>query len=1283
MARHRKLVVEELLTKPSAVAPVLFLGLGGCGCRMVARVAQHLHRRPDWEDKYKSLIKFGLIDTNVNDLETYRELADETFLLSDFEKEKYANLASGKLFLEADDYFTQWVPQSYRFRAGDTAGAGQIRIESRLGIFYQMKHRDFIPRLRRLLEDLKSHEHGHRRLDSPEIRIVLCYSVAGGTGSGCHLPLAYVVRDLARELGKPRLIGVAVLPAVFEDKTGINKDGTFANGYAALKETEHLMKLGSPDSLFYPEGGLDFHYNPADESKVRVRQKPFEFVYVVDKPQSFTVEEPVDAAADGLYLQFFSPLYGRQASDYDNYTQHQRFLVPHDFEAKGILGFSTFYGSYGGAVLLVPVPGLVDYCSQATALSLMQESFLRGIPGEPTYQSLRINRQPFDEVTLGGGKNEKPIHRADFHKKEPRDRERLQDRLFAKRVRLLASCEARDEVDGRYLNLFRHGHRLGERPTPDGDFDFRKEQVKDDQRRLADGGMEYSINALVLDAVAGSGQRGRPGLLREAEKAIEELASRDPIAVREGRATVGDYVNQARILVDEFFARGLGILKNGYKRGTVSFPGFDSLIDLDFLREEAGAVDLAAKRYAVINIREQVEWEQKEPEILPDFDLQRDEGDKVKKGDAQSFIKLITKKAKQRATDRLKREFLRRLGDLKKSLDSYAAIQRTLDEGFEDLERESQRRLERLRREGDPSANQYVLDAEALQVEDGRRMWDFYYHDKIAGRLPELTLKDKRVQQVLSDTVTDLSVAGGTSTPTGVLDKLNTSLRKYARGVLEPHIGGDPHSADRQRRDGLTLSEALELEVTYRALHKNHASEVEKEGVKAVRRILAEYRALPQEKKIDLKNSLHQDYLRDKIKRVVKEKASLLCVYDDSRDQHGGVRPDHVFLAAIDEDFKDSTIGEALRGADIANLEWVTEGWHNPKEIIFYRSVLNVPLYVFGRMDDMRHHYHRFKQLAKRSKVLHIDKNWEEELPDLDPQSSQEKHRQKLVGEQIVSFAALLTTRLETQGSCVLRREGKYFLADPSLRAGEGEGNGAEASDHEVLLGESLTHAIEHLPDVLEGEKVKYMPYQQMLQAVQEGLAPEVLRRVVQLPFQWRRSRDELRQQYGSSPEPHQKTRLKDFTDSFNRLQESLHQLLERLRQRQIEQRTLGEEALSPLSDLPTDGDGEPIELEENLSQSIRILDAFSKTWQRMENPAQAWDIPRTFLDLFRPLPKQTLEEVLESLRTGFGLGDGEPLGPAGDGRGNGHGAPPEVVAAEQAEKKSAGKSQGKSSGSS
>jgi predicted RNase H-like HicB family nuclease len=1194
MARKTNYVVDELLTKPSAVSPMLFVGLGGCGCRMVNRVARHLRRRPDYEERYRDLVKFALVDTNINDLESYREIADGTFLISDFEKEQYSDLASGKMFLEPDPYFTQWVPQSYRFRAGDTAGAGQIRIESRLGVFYQMKHKDFVPKFRKLLEQLKSHEHGHRRLDSPEIRIVICFSVAGGTG-------------------------VAVLPAVFEDYTGINRDGTFANGYAALKEMEHLMKLGAPDSRFFPEDGIEFHYDPSDISKRIVRQRPFEFVYVVDKPQSFTVGQPVDAAADGLYLQFFSPLYAHQASDYDNYTQHQRFLVPHDFEAKGIVGFSGFYGSYGAAVLMVPVDGLVDYCSRAAALSLMRASFLRAIPGDPVYTVLRNNSEPFDEVTLGSEKNEKPVHVSEFHKKEPVVREQLVDRLFMKRVRLLAACEHEEGEARRFLTLFRHGHRLGETPRNDGGWEHRPERVKEAQIQLANLGMRYSIGAMVLPAVSEEGSQP-PGLLRNARRAIE-IHTQENRPSSGGSATVREIAHRAEGWMEEFRGIGMRILNNGYREGTLRFPGMDALVDLSFLNDEAGEVDLAAKRYAALSILERVSWERKPPERTSEFDLGgQPEGQKVKDAAAQALMESLEQQAIDRAMEAVTQAFIERMGDFKRSLQGFAATHRKLEDGFDALEKEQAQRMEKLREEGDPSANQYVLDAEALQIEDGRRMWDFYYEDRIAS-LPELTLGDRTIQLLLSDTVTEMSRrrGGGTSAK---LEKLFEDLRSHVRGTLATRIGGDPHAVDRESRDGLTLAEALELEVVYRALYRSNRAEVEKEGPRAIRSLVAGYRHLPPERQIQLSDERHSDYLRDKIQRLVKEKASLLCVYEDARDQHGGVRPDHVFVAAIDADFSNGTLADVIRSAD-SRLTWVTTGWHNPKEIIFYRAVLNVPLYVFGRMREMKDQYHHFRNLARRPKVLHIDKNWEDSLPDLDPDSSQEKHRQDLLRDHVINFAALLKSNPSGSGGpgFIVRRDGRYWLTAPGWSEGDQDEEGL------TLLGATLAEAIEKLPEVLEAEKVKYLAYRQMLKGVREGLAPEVLQRIVKLPFQWRHNRDELRTQYGTNPAPEQLEKLKDYSDAFHRLEEALEKLLEKLRNRSVEQRTLGEDASFNPARLPSDM------AQRNLSQSLDILSAFSETWRAMENPDVSGEVPRQFQGLFRSLEEKELAAQLEQLR--------------------------------------------------
>lgn len=1225
MSNNEKLVVDEMLTRPSAVSPTLFVGLGGCGCQMAVRVAHHLQQRPDYDERYKDLVKVALVDTNINDLERFRESADETFLISDFEKEAYANLASGKLFLEADEYFTQWVPQDYRFRAGDTAGAGQIRIESRLGSFYQQKHGTLVPRFRRLLEELKSHEHGHRRLDTSEIRIVMCFSVAGGTGSGSFLPLAYSLRDQARALGNPTMIGVCVLPAVFEDKTGANKDGTFANSYAALKEVEHLMKLGAPESAFYPSDGIEFHYDPSDESKQTVHQRPFEFMYLIDKPESFTVSRTVDAAADGLYLQLFSPLFAEQAGDYDNYTQHQRFLVPHDFEGKGIVGFTSFYGSFGAAVLQVPVRGLVDYCARTASLNVMRQSFLGAVPADPVYRSLRQTPEAFYEVTEDDDDDARPVHISDFSGREEGIENKLRDRLFQKRVGLLAACEFSEEQAGRFLAIYRHGHRLGEFPSPEGTVRFDKERMTKDREQLADRGMNFSLGAILLDAICGPRPDQQPGLLGAADRAIKSASQtlEDEVFI-EDKEMARQWTGRATHWVNRLKRRGLRILREGYQSRGIQYPGLDELLELKFLSDESQEASLAAKRYAILALREELRTEMRDPEPAAGFDLgEFEEDDRVREKDAPGLMRKLMDQAIEQAKNEVIREFIEKRSHLRDKLAESVRVMRTLEQNFEQFARTQQRHIERLREQGCEDANKYVLDAEAYQIENGRRLWDFFYHDQIA-ELDALRMSNPQIQSRLAGTVRTLSLRGGSSTSAN-LTKLYDSLCDYAAGILDERIGGDPRAQQPERRAGLTLADALEQEVVYRALYMSNLEDIQERQATAIREIMASYNSRAPEDKVDITEPVHQDYLRDKIRRVVNERADLLVSYDESRDQHGGVRPNRVFLAAIDATFQDTTVDHIIEGANLSGLKWVKEGWHDPQKIVFYRAILNVPLYVFGRMDEMKDYYYRFKNMSKRSKVLHIDQNWEETLPDLDPDDAQEKHRQQKMRAHIVNFAALWTIRdpLNQRGYIILR-DGQYFLRDPN-RSAAADGD----SNHLTPLGKSLAEGIERLPEVLDEERVKYLPYHQLLAAVREGMAPTVLGQVVRLPFKWRQNRDELRTQYGSNPSATQQLKLQDFTEGFRRLVEALEGLLQRLRNIETERLTLGGDSASNAAGIS------PQEATQNLRQSVEILRRFQQSWQAMEDPESSTSVPPTFRSLFRPLEEDELQATLDHLRHG------------------------------------------------
>jgi hypothetical protein len=1229
--RH-KAIVEELLEKdrPSSQAPHLFVGLGGAGCRMVRRVADHLRHRQDFEDRFKQSVKFAFVDTNIHDLEKHKGVADELFLISNFEKSEYATLASGKGYLEADDYFTQWVPQDYKFRAGDTAGAGQIRIESRLGSYYQMKHGDFVLRFRNLLDKLKAHDDGYRRIGVHEIRVILCYSVAGGTGSGSHLPVAYMIRDQVLQLGKPLMVGVAIMPSVFDAKLGDNKDGTYANGYAALKETEHLMKLGAPQSKFFPVEGITFHYNPADTTKRVVRTQPFEFLYVIDRPESFSVEDPIAAAADGLYLQLFTPLFGEQVGDYDNYTQHQRFLVPHDFEDKGIVGFTSFYGSYGAAVLHVPDRQLLTYCSRVAALDVLRASFLGGIPAGREYTSLRSAPEAFYEIRDGEGDAAAVFSEAELKEQSTETRNKLMDALFVKRVQMLTRCEWSDvkkPLHRAFGRAFVHGHLQGTVPKLTGGVEPASEVCpvpRDALRQYAsdkDNGWGGSIASRVLQSFSGGEQ---PALLEAAQAEVDEAFDE----AKGGKARITTETLKDSVLSgakESALERGKAVLERGVEGSLV---GFTLLDDKKFMAAEiTRSVTLLEKRYAALSLLGQLErlyngskrfLQQREPRdektTVPSSLGWKEKALGKSTETLQSEFQQQLNDASGDVSAEITREYHARFVSFYEALQKYAASFRGFQQAYEGRREEWESAVERMRDSRAASGRAYVLDAEALRIETGRRMWDFYYEDAIRGRDEVDFFRNDEISRLVDDVI----LRGDCSSL--ALQKLYEAIVEVVQRSLGPALVGDLTCKNDDERFGLQLKDALAKEVFYRALYFSNRPGIDAGHPGAVAGALMRYDIGKLDHPFNESDPIHREYVRDKIRRLVSEKANVLNYVDDKHLKQGGVRPADIFLALIDEKYaNDKLFEEALEGTgERKPLPVLT---FDRKQIVFYRALLNVPLFVFGRTKEMAAFYHQFRRLRRQSKVLHIDSNWEHKLADLDPEVLEHNRRMEFVRDRIVDFSALLLLHLR-QGSppAIVRREGQYLLRSPDASL-DGESASTLAREADVPLGELITHAVEVLPRVLEAQSVRFETYQPLLSHLRQGLMPSLLLEVTKLPKRWRRNAQDLRNRYGVAPSPDQQLRIDDFLRASESLYEALVMLLGRLENLETERVASGDMSVSDL----VGADLDPMRL---IRDSIRVLHEFKTEW---ESPDKLKTLPKHLLSLFRPLDTDQLAHAARS----------------------------------------------------
>ncbi len=127
------------------IIPTFFIGVGGVGSRIVDRIAARAASLPNWAAQLRPLTAFISIDTNDLDQDSLKSIPKGNRInIVAFDKQKVVE----HLRRSNDPQTEQWLPATYSPREGVKPGAGQIRIESRLGFFFHS------PQLRQRLKDL-------------------------------------------------------------------------------------------------------------------------------------------------------------------------------------------------------------------------------------------------------------------------------------------------------------------------------------------------------------------------------------------------------------------------------------------------------------------------------------------------------------------------------------------------------------------------------------------------------------------------------------------------------------------------------------------------------------------------------------------------------------------------------------------------------------------------------------------------------------------------------------------------------------------------------------------------------------------------------------------------------------------------------------------------------------------------------------------------------------------------------------------------------------------------
>lgn len=320
--------------------PTVVLGLGGTGYNTLLKLKK---RFIDAYGSVPPIIRFLSIDTTENAEGGEKGTADggnarldhnETYVL---QVGNPANLVNG-----TNPHIDEWWPPEIPTQA-IIAGAGQVRARGRLALF--AKASDIHTRIQRAVDDVRNIRN-QKQMYADEfqvsersgVEVQIVGSLAGGTGSGTFLDIAFMARDVIGGDEQSNFTAVLLLPGIFTRMNGVAL--VKPNAYGALKEIEHLSTSKASFTI-------DYGFRRVD-----VTRPPFDVVYLIDSvnEQGRVVSEQNDLhtlIADGMYVQIGSQLGTDAANAVDNIKTQ---IATH----PRVKGRSPQYCSFGVASLTMP-----------------------------------------------------------------------------------------------------------------------------------------------------------------------------------------------------------------------------------------------------------------------------------------------------------------------------------------------------------------------------------------------------------------------------------------------------------------------------------------------------------------------------------------------------------------------------------------------------------------------------------------------------------------------------------------------------------------------------------------------------------------------------------------------------------------------------------------------------------------------------------------------------------------------------------------------------------------
>lgn len=393
----------------------LFVGLGGTGADMLIRIKNEVKRRMVLPQINGKIV--GDTPQNIGFLafDTDSKTKSKTWGVASFDPfgSEFCSLAvdnmqnviaSRKQLAENGDPVWKWYDKIDPIAGID--GAGGLRQIGRLMLFENISRvyrtiREKVKKLVQVNEGIKN------------VMVAVVTGIAGGTGSGTFIDMAYLLRSVLENLDvkNKRVLGYIVLPDVNLLKGG-QPDRLWANGFACLKELDYWMAPGSDeqDDKFVQNYGNGVEVN-------NITSRAFDYCHLLSAQdmngRPLTYDKVINSMAENVFAYIAGEI-GEQASGnssmsqmYDNIDAYMISLA-----ARAPLPACYRYLAVGSHKLEIPYEEistllavrLFEKLAPIFAQRVTEESFktdmasLRLIPKNVIHNSLiqRIPASPID-----------------------------------------------------------------------------------------------------------------------------------------------------------------------------------------------------------------------------------------------------------------------------------------------------------------------------------------------------------------------------------------------------------------------------------------------------------------------------------------------------------------------------------------------------------------------------------------------------------------------------------------------------------------------------------------------------------------------------------------------------------------------------------------------------------------------------------------------------------------------------------------------------------------------